>query len=318
MDPVIRHAVAANAVQTVLRDLDAHAPDAGPFPAGRWELELPPPYGPARRLVIRLDPVPDHAGACSMRGDVSGAGRLLGVYLGNSDALAALENGEALARLEAFLEWALEDVDQLVEAMQPFDLPLVAIDRDGMPFAVLDHRDVGIEAWGPGDLNCAWWRLLVRRGGAWDDAGVANSQAAGTRSGLHGRIHETLASFDGLAVDEFTFRLWKPTPGEIGAPIRGRHSLQRTLAPPLPRRARESWAGIPVDHPAIARLRAVCGAVINAAPSRGEALLEAIRTAMDRARAEEADRAARAGRRRNGMLETLRSALRRITAPGSR
>ena len=83
-------------------------------------------------------------------------------------------------------------------------------------------------------------------------------------------------------------------------------------------RAQETWAGIPVDRPAVARLREICSAVINAAPSRGEALLQAVRAAADRARAEEADRAARGGRRRTGILETLKSALRRITAPGSR
>ena len=317
MDPAIRRTVATNALQTVLRDLHAHMPEAGPVPPHRWEFELPPPYGPMRRLVIRLEPVLDHPGACSMRGDVLGAGQLLGVYLGRSDARDALENGDTLARLEAFLEWALEDVDTLLEAEQPFDLPLVAIDRDGVPFAVLDHRDVGIEQWGPGDLYCAWWRLLLRRGGAWSDAGVPNSQAAGTRSGLHGRIRETLAAFDGLAVDEFTFRLWKPSSAEIGPPIRGQHSLQRTLAPPLLGGKQQAGAGIPLDRPAAARLKAICSAVINAAPSQGPALLDAIRASVDHARATEADRAAHSGGRRSGMLGALRSVLRRIAALAS-
>lgn len=318
MDPASRRTVATKALQTVLRDLDAPAPDAGPFPARRWEFELPPPYGPVRRLVIRLNPVPDHAGACSMRGDVSGAGQLLGVYLSNSDALDALVNGDALARLEAFLEWALEDVDELLEAMQPFGLPLVAIDRDGVPYAVLDHRDVGIEQWGPGDLHCAWWRLLLRRGDAWTDAGVPNSQAASTRSGLHSRIRETLAAFEGLAVDEFTFRLWKPSPAEIGPPIRGRHSFQRTLAPPPGRGKQEAGAGIAVDRPGVARLREICSAVINAAPSQGQALLDAVRAAADRARAQEAEAAARGGRRRSGTPDALGSAFRRTIALGFR
>ncbi|HEX2206397.1 MAG TPA: hypothetical protein VHG93_01885 [Longimicrobium sp.] len=297
MDPALRRTVAANVLRTVLRDLDTLVPDAGPCEARRWEFELPPPYGPMRGLKMQLTPLPDQPGACSLRGDVSGASQLIGVYLGYSDALDALENGDAMARLETFLEWSLNDVDVLLEAMQPFDLPLVAIDRDGVPFAVLDHRDVGIEAWGPGDLNCAWWRLLVRRGGTWDDAGVANSQAAGTRSGLQGRIHQALAAFEGLTVDEFTFRLWRPFPGDVGAPIRGQHSFQRTLAPPLPRRTPGSWSGILIDRSAVARLREICGAVISAAPQQGEALLAAIRAAADRVRAEEAERAARRGRR---------------------
>ncbi|HEX6372510.1 MAG TPA: hypothetical protein VF006_26555 [Longimicrobium sp.] len=318
MDPAIRRTLAANALQRVLRDLDAPAPDAGPFPSRRWEFEVPPPYGPMRRLVIRLEPVLDQPGAGSMQADVSGAGQLLGAYPGKSDALDALENGDALARLEAFLEWALEDVDTLLEAMQPFDLPLVAIDRDGMPFAVLDHRDVGIEGWGPGDLHCAWWRLLLRRGGGWSDAGVANSQAASTRSVLHSRISETLAAFDGLAVDEFTFRLWKPAPGEIGPPIRGRHSFQRTLVLSPQGGKQDTAAGIPLDRPAARRLKEICGAVINAAPKQGQELLDAVRAAADRAHAEQDAAAARGSRRPGGILGVLRSALRWITAPGSR
>ena len=317
MDPAIRGTVAGNALQTILREVDAHAPDASPLPARRWEFELPPPYGPMRRLAIRLEPMPD-SGWSSMRGDISGAGQLLGVYRDKAGARDALENGDALARLETFLEWALEDVDELLEAMQPFDLPLVAIDRDGVPYAMLDHRDVGIEQWGPGNLNCAWWRLLVRRGGAWDDAGVANSQAESMRPMLHDRILKTLAAFEGLAVDEFTFRLWKPAPGEIGPPIRGRHSLQRTLAPPPRLEDRETGVRVPVDRPAIARLREICGTVINATPGQGDALLRAVRAAADRARAQEADAAARRRRGRGGVLGALRSALRRITGPESR
>lgn len=206
------------------------------------------------------------------------------------------------------------EVDELVEAMRPFDLPLVAIDRDGVPFAVLDHRDVGIERWGPGDLHCAWWRLLVRRGEVWDDAGVANSQGAGSRSGLHARLRETLATFEGITVDEFTFRLWTPSPAEIGAPVRGQHSFQRTLILPAVGGRKETSAGVAVDRATIARLREIGGAVINAAPAQGQALLDAVRAAADRARAREAEAAARGGGRRSGMLHALGSAVRRMAA----
>lgn len=318
MDPALRRTVATSALRTILRDLGAHAPDAGPFPARRWEFELPPPYGSSRRLKISLTPLPDHPGSCSIRGNVSGSSQLLGVSLSNSDALDALENGDTLARLDSFLKWALEDVDRLLEAMQPFDLPLVAIDREGVPFAVLDHRDVGIEGWGPGDLHCAWWRLLLRRGDGWSDAGVANSQAASMRFVLQGRIRETLAAFDGLAVDGFTFRLWNPSAGEIPPPIRGQHSFQRTLAPPLPGGKQKAGARIPLDRPAAARLKEICSAVINASPRQGDELLHAVRAAADRARAAEADAAARRGHRRSGRLHALGTALRRLTARRSR
>lgn len=315
-DPDARRAVAGSALRTILRDLDAHASDAGPLSARRWEFELPPPYGPLRRLVIRLTPQPGDPTSFSLRGDLSGASQLLGVYLGMADAREALRNGDARDRLEAFLEWALEEVDALREAMQPFDLPLVAIDREGVPYAVLDHRDTGMERWGPGDLQCAWWRLLLHDAGAWHDAGVANSQAAGTRSGLHGRIRETLAAFDGLAVDEFSFRLWTPSPGGIGPPVRGTHSLQLRWGPPPPARGKGSGRDLRRHRPALARLREICGAVINASPDRDKALLWAAQAA-DRARA--AERApAPAPRGRSGVLGALTSALRSITGRRSR
>lgn len=312
MDPSTRRVVGANALQTVLRDLEAHAPEAGPFPARRWDFELPLPYGPMRRLVIRLEPVPGDAEACSMLGDVSGAGQLLGAYPSRARARDALENGDALGRLETFLEWALEDVDELLEAMQPFDLPLVAIDREGTLFAVLDHRDTGIERWGPGDLQCVWWRLLLHDGGSWHDAGVANSQAAAMRSMLHERVLKTLAAFDGLSIGEFSFRLWTPSPGEIGEPIRGTHSFQLGWGSSPQARQKGSGRDLHRHRAAIARLREICSTMINAAPNQGDALLQAVRAIADGTRAGEEDAAAHGSRRRSRVLDALTSALRRI------
>lgn len=287
MDPAIYRAVAENAVQTILRDLDARVPDAGPLPEHRWEIPFPPPYGPQVRLEVRVNPERGSSEGCVMTMFVGGTQQELS---SGSKARVREELGsaEARARVERFLDRALEDVIELLEGMQSFEFPLVAIDRGGVPFAVLDHRDVGIERWGPGDLHCAWWRLLLRSGGSLRDAGVVDSQAESARFYLHDRILKTLSAFEGLSAGEFSFRLWKPSPEEVGAPIRDNAVRRVWWGDPPEGEEAVSGSEIERSDPAVARLREICRAVINAAPNQEQALLHAIRALPDRPRSEEA------------------------------
>lgn len=277
MDQPLYRAVAENALRTVLREVDARVPDEGSFPEHRWVIPFPPPYGPEVRLEVRVQPARGASGECVMTMFVGGTQQELS-WGTRAAVREELGSAEAPARVERFLDRALEDVLELLEGMRPFGLPLVAIGRGGAPFALLDHRDVGIERWGPGDLHCAWWRLLLRSGGSWSDAGVVHSQAERARPYLHDRVLKTLAAFEGLPAGEFGFRLWKASPGEIGEPIR-HHAVRRVWWGEPPEQGGEEVSASDIDRgdPAVARLRASCRAVIDAAPNQEQALLDAIR-----------------------------------------
>jgi hypothetical protein len=281
MDPATSRAVAENAVQTILRDLDARVPETGSFPEHRWVIRFPPPYGPQLRLEIRVQPERGAYEACAMTMFVGGTQQEL--CWGSKDEVAKeLGSAETPARVERFLDRALEYAVEMIEGTQSFDLPLVAVDRGGAPYAVLDHRDVGIERWGPGDLHCAWWRLLLRSDGSWRDAGVVRGQAESARFYLHDRILTVLAAFEERSAGEFSFRLWKASPEEMGEPIR--HHAPFRVWWGDPPEVEEVVLGSEIESdPAVARLREICCAVIDAAPNQEQALLHAIRAIPYRA-----------------------------------
>jgi hypothetical protein len=301
MDPAISPIIAERALQTVLRDLDARVPDTGPFPEHRWAIPFPPPYGPQLRLEIRVQPDRGASDGCLMTMFVGGTQQEL--CWGSKDRVREeLGSAEAPARVEHFLDRALEYAAEMIEGTQPFDLPFVAVDRGGAPYAVLDHRDVGIECWGPGDLHCAWWRLLLRSGSAWRDGGVVRSQAESARFYLHDRILTVLAAFEGRSAGEFSFRLWKAPPDDIGEPVRHHAPFRVWWGDPPERQEEVSGSEIDGSDPAIARLREICRGVIDAAPNQEQALLDVIRALPERPRDEEAEGAAadsRPGARRS-------------------
>lgn len=142
-------------------------------------------------------------------------------------------------------------------AGRALDLPLVAIDRDGVLYAALDPREVHVERWGPGDLHCVGWRLLLRSGESWRDVGVARDQAETERFYLHDRVLKTLEAFHGLSVGEFSFRLWE---GSVPA-----------------RAGRVDGDEIDRAEPTLGRLREICRAVILETPNQEEKLIQEIR-----------------------------------------
>jgi hypothetical protein len=291
MDLATRRAVAENAVQTLLRDLDARVPDTGPFPEHRWAIPFPPPYGPQLRLEMRVQPERGASEGCVLTMFVGGTRQEL--CWGSKDQVREeLGSAETPARVVRFLDRALEDVLELIDGMRSFDFPLVAIDRDGVPYGVLDHRDVGVERWGPGDLHCVWWRLLLRSGGSWRDAGIVHEQAESARFYLHDRILTALAAFEGRSTGEFSFRLWKASADEVGEPIRYHAPFRVWWGDPPEGGAEVSESEIDGSDPAVARLREICRAVIAAAPNQEQALLDAMPAIPDRPRDEEAEGAA--------------------------
>jgi hypothetical protein len=280
MDPAICRAVAENAVQTILRDLDAHVPDTGAFPEHRWAMPFPPPYGPQLRLEIRVQPERGASDGCVMTMFVGGTQQEL-CWGSKVRVREELGSAEAPARVERFLDRALEYAVELIDGTQSFDLPLVAVDRGGVPYALLDHRDVGIERWGPGDLHCVWWRLLLRSDGSWRDAGVVREQAESARFYLHDRILTVLAAFEERSAGEFSFRLWKALPEELDEPIRCHAAFRIWWGDPPEGEGGISGSEIDGSDPAVARLREICRAVIDAAPNQEQALLEVIRALPD-------------------------------------
>lgn len=229
-----------------------------------------------------------------------------------------LGSADAPARVERFLDRALEYADELIEGTQSFDLPLVAINRGGAPYAVLDHRDVGIERWGPGDLHCAWWRLLLRSGGSWRDGGVVRAQAESARFYLHDRVLTVLAAFEGRSAGGFSFRLWKASPEEVGEPIPHNAPFRVWWGDPPEGSTVLFGSEIDESDAAVARLRKICCAIIDAVPNQEQALLHAIKAMPDGPRDEEAEGAALDSRpparpsvRARGIFRIVRRWLRR-------
>lgn len=291
MNPATYRTIAESAVHTILRELDARVPDAGPFPEHRWEIPFPPPYGPQLRLEVRVQPAPGASDGCAMTLFVGGTQQEL-CWGSKDEVRQELESAEAPARVVRFLDRALEDVLESIDGMRSFDFPLVAIDRGGVPYAVLDHRDVGVERWGPGDLHCAWWRLLLWSGGSWRDGGVVCGQAETARFYLHDRILTVLGAFEGRSAGEFSFRLWNASPDEVGEPIRYHAAFRIWWGDPPERGAEVAESEIDGSDPAVARLREICRAVIDAAPNQEQALLHVIRALPDRPHDGEAEEAA--------------------------
>lgn len=167
-------------------------------------------------------------------------------------------------------------VEDLHAAMQPFDLPFAVIDRRGEPYAVLDHRDVGVERWGPGDLHCVWWRLWLRENGGWRDAGVSGDQAESAYFYLHDRVLKTLRCCEHLEVEGFRFRLERDLPAGVGTP--GRYGAVFRMWPG------EDRKGDPVNEdeldaadPVLARLREICRVIVRDTHNQEEALLEELK-----------------------------------------
>lgn len=266
MTPETRRAVAEDALRTVLRDFDARVPETGPHPQHEWVVPLPPPYGPRRRLVLSVDEREDASDSCRIL--ASGAGYDQRQFSGTrAEVREKLGTPEGVARIEAYLQRGLEAMDEEVEARQPFDLPLVAIHRSGALFAILDHRDVYLEQWGPGKLHCARWRLLLRSGESWRDGGAVNSLAESERLFLHDGVLKTLAAFDGLSVEEFSFRLWKGPLPESGE--------------------RVSETEADRSDSAVARLRRICHAVIEGTPNQEEHAVRVVKEIAGRTRPQE-------------------------------
>lgn len=143
--------------------------------------------------------------------------------------------------------------DKAREAQWPLDVPLVAVYRDGALYAALDAREVRIERRGPEIPQTAMWRLLLRDGEAWRDAGYAGSQTETERYFLQDRVRSTLAAFDGRSVEEFSFRIWEgPAPESAG---------------------RVSGEEVDRSDPTVARLRRICRAVVLETPNQEEKLL---------------------------------------------
>lgn len=309
MDPALYRSVAVDALQTILRDLDARVPDEGAFPEHRWDIPLLLPYVPRLRLEIRVRPERGSSGGCAMTMLVGGTQQEL--CWGTRDQVRTeLESAEAPARVVRFLERALEDVVDLLEGMQSFDLPLVAIDRGGAPYAVLDHRDVGIERRGPGDLHCVWWRLLLRSGDAWRDGGVVHDQAESARFYLHDRILTALGAFEGRSAGEFSFRLWTASPQEIGEPIRYHAPFRAWWGDPPEGEEAISESEIDRSDPAVARLQEICRVFIDAAPNQEQALLHEMRDIPDPLPAEYPEGAHSGSRPRARLLARLRDIFR--------
>jgi hypothetical protein len=242
------------------------------------------------RLELRVEPARSFEG-CVVTMFVGGTQQEL--TSGNKiQVRAELASAEAPARVQRFLDRALEDVIELLEGMRSFDFPLVAVDRNGAPYAVLDHRDVGIERWSAGDLHSTWWRLRLPDRGAWRDGGVVHTQSENARFYLHDRILATLSAFAGRSAEEFSFRLWQAPLAEMGEPIRSTDRRRVWWGDPPVGEAEVPESEVDRSDPVVARLREICRAVIDAIPNREQALLDAIRTIPDRPHAGEPDGAA--------------------------
>lgn len=142
--------------------------------------------------------------------------------------------------------------DRIREAKRPLGVHLVAVDRHGALYAVLDPREVRVEQRGPELSLSAMWRLLLWNGASWRDGGYARDQTEGERAFLEARVQKTLAAFDGLSVDEFRFRAWLDAAPECAERVSG-DEIDR------------------VDATA-AKLRQICRDVILGTPNQEESL----------------------------------------------
>ncbi len=263
MDVAVHHAI-ERLLDAFTRDFAARVPESGPFPEHEWEVPLPPPYGPSRRVVLRATAVDDPR-RCSVEIRVATPeGGWDGRWLGASPVVGAragmreeIRSPWTRRKIERFLARVTSDLEAARDAEQPLHLPLVAIDRKGVPYAALDPREVHVERWGPGDLHCATWLLLLREGDAWRDVGAAGGHAETERFYLHDRVLATLAAFDGRSRGGFRFRLWE---GSVP-----------------PRDDRVNGDEVDRQEPAVARLRKICRAVIDATPNQEEKLIGAIK-----------------------------------------
>ena len=240
----------------------SEVPETGPFPERRRAGALPPPYGPARRLVLTLTAADGYEMLRHIEARVEDEHgyQSQAQFVGTSaEARQLIDSGEALAKVSSFLEPVLERVDQLIEAVQPLDVPLVAIHRGNALYAALDPRRAEFERWGPGDLHISKWHLLLRAGDAWRDAGVAQEQAEAERFYLRSRVLKTIGSFHGQTVDEFSFHVWEGT------------------GPPVPLKGAAEETRIDQQDDVIARLRVICRDIINRSTNYEQALIEEIK-----------------------------------------
>src|SRR5688500_5712619 len=156
-------------------DLD-EIPEIGEFADRRHEAVLPPPYGPTRRLVLTLTAANGYPELRQIeaRVDDGHGSSLQNQFLGTSAELREqLVSNAAITKIGRSLEPVLAYVDNQIDAVQPLDVPLVAISRDGVLFGALDARRTEFEQWSPGDLHIAKWHLLLRAGDSLRDVGVA-------------------------------------------------------------------------------------------------------------------------------------------------
>ncbi|HEX6259700.1 MAG TPA: hypothetical protein VFZ51_03530 [Woeseiaceae bacterium] len=243
------------------RDLD-EVPETGEFPDRRREAALPPPYAP-RRLVLTLiaaDGYPEFRHIDGRVEDEHGYSSQ-DQFMGTSAQLrAALDNEEATAKIERFLEPILQRVDDLISAVQPLDVPLVAIKRNGVLYAALDPRRTEFERWGPGDLHISKWHLLLHDHGEWRDAGVAHEQAESERFYLQSRVLKTIGSFHERTVGEFTFSVWEGT------------------FPPVPQKSAAVSTEIDERDAVAARLLTSCRDVINESTNFEQAFIAEIKS----------------------------------------
>lgn len=282
MDEAVRRAI-DDVLDLAAREFDALVPPSGPFPERQWEVPLPPPYGPSRRLALRVYPggareagkkVPPpttQALRCTVEVAVeSPDGRADGKWLGATPTVGSraamaeeLRSPWTRRKIERFLEKYLSGIDMVLAAERPLDIPvtaddegpfeisLVAVDRDGVLFAALDPREVSVERRGPELPTTAHWHLLLRRGDSWLDAGPIHSQTESDRSFLGSRVQLTLAAFHRLSVEGFGFRPWE-------GPIR--EAAGRVPAEEIDR-----------SDPVVAWLREVCRTVIGEIPNAEQA-----------------------------------------------
>jgi hypothetical protein len=142
--------------------------------------------------------------------------------------------------------------DRIREAQRPLGVSLIAVDRNGALYAVLDPREVRVEQRGPELSLSAMWRLLLWNGASWRGAGYALDQTESERAFLEARVQKTLVAFDGLSVDEFRFRAWSDSAPECA----------------------ESASGEEIDQvdATVGKLRQICRDVILGTPNQEESL----------------------------------------------
>jgi hypothetical protein len=123
-------------------------------------------------------------------------------------------------------------------------VPGVLIHRDGELYAALEPSEVEEEHARPElFFYTAYWRLLIRSGESWQDAGYATSQTESGRGFLARRVTATVAAFDGKVIDDFSFRMTVDSLPQVSGRI--------------------STDSIDRDDPVVARLRKVCHGVAN-------------------------------------------------------